>query len=62
MKMRIEILPRKTILHVEGGIEQLKKITPSIIFAAKKERENLKEMRRMDSLFKDYCDENGIPF
>lgn len=54
MKMKIEILPRKTIIHVEGSVKTIKEVAPTIIFTSKKERESLGVHYTMDSLFKDY--------
>lgn len=62
MKMTINIYKKNTQISIEGRPWEFKRITPELSFLAKKERDNYNKISRIDSLFKEYKDEHGIPF
>lgn len=60
MKIIIDVFKKNTRITFEGRPYEIKRIAPELSFFVKKERDNQNELKRIDSLFKNYQDE--VPF
>lgn len=60
--MTINTYKKNTQISIEGKPWEFKRITPELSFLLKKERDNYNKNNKIDSLFKDYIDEHGVPF
>lgn len=63
MKMTIETGKNgRAKITVEGKHWELKRAMPELSFLTTKAQEHSKSIIKMDNMFRDWCEENKVPF